>query len=149
MASFFRKLVRLIAIILAVIAIVLLVIACFVYAGVGAGLIPAIKGGWLGWVAMAAACAVVAVMLDPEAAMSVLDRCFNAAGDIITGVVDEIIQIGTGVTESLFSAFATSPIGMITIALFSVYIFKNMKGGDDNAHHEQRSQDISSSLSYT
>lgn len=126
MANFFRKLARILAIVLAVIAIILVIIACIIYPPAGAALLPSAWANftWATALFWAAAAAVLGVMIDPEAALGVISRCFDAAGEIITTAIKEVVEIGTEVGESLFSAFTNSPVGFAVLAFGGLLAYK-------------------------
>lgn len=128
MANFFKKLARVLAVVLAVIAIVMLVISCLAFAGVSTTFLPSIIAGLepMGYLILAAACAVVAVMLSPEAAMKIISKAFDSAGRIITVGFEKIVEVGTAVGEAATSAFFSSPLGMAVIGLAGFFVYKSV-----------------------
>lgn len=128
MANFFKKLARVLAIVLAVIAVILLVISCLAFAGVSTAFLPSIISGLepMGYLILAATCAVMAVMLSPEAAMKIISKAFDSAGKIITVGFEKIVEVGTAAGEAISSAFFSSPLGFAVMGLAGLFVYKTL-----------------------
>lgn len=130
--SFFSRIRRVLAIVLAVVALVLLVCAAIAMLELGPQLLPTaistVKWGY--FIFAAVVFGSLAVMADPEEAMSIIGRAFDSTGRLAAAAINSAVSVADEIATSASKLLLKNPI-FLAACSYAIFKLVNRKEPSD------------------